>query len=361
MDTDTTVPAVVTQPEAPVNLSTLSPDDLAKARAKASTIQYKDSNSLVQYGVGDQKNISDFAGTMLQTIRTKDAGMVGESLTDLMFKIKDAGVGELTNGKTNWLQSLADKAKHWMAKYEKLETQIDKILGTLDQSRMMLLKDIAMLDQLYAKNLEYLHNLDISLAAGQIKIDELNSVDVPALQAKAAETKDPIDAQKLNDLQAFIHNFEKKLYDMKLSRMIAIQTAPQVRLIQSNDNALAMKINSSIMTTIPLWKSQIVIAITLMNQKKAVEVQKAVDDATNDLLMKNSELLKQGSIEVAQANERGIVEIETLKTTNDNLIATIDEVLRIQEEGKQKRVAATQELAQIESALKDKLTSVRMN
>ena len=352
-------PAVVTKPEAPVNLKVFSPVDLEKARQIAKTIQFKDSNALVQYGVGAQANISSFATTVLQSVRVKDSGQVGESLTDLMFKIKDAGVGDLTSGKTGWFQSLADKAKRFMAKYEKLEDQIDKIVRELNNSRMVLLKDITMLDQLYAKNLEYLHDLDLFLAAGQIKLDELNANDVPQLQAKAQQTGDPVDAQNLNDLQQFIHRFEKKLYDMKLSRIIAIQTAPQIRMIQSNDQTLAEKVQSSIVTTIPLWKNQIIIAITLMNQKRAVMVQKAVDDATNDLLIKNSELLKQNSIEVATANERGIVEIETLKTTNANLLSTIDEVLRIQQEGKQKRVQAQAELAQIEADLKAKLTATQ--
>ena len=255
-------PAVVTKPEAPVNLKVFSPVDLEKARQIAKTIQFKDSNALVQYGVGAQANISSFATTVLQSVRVKDSGQVGESLTDLMFKIKDAGVGDLTSGKTGWFQSLADKAKRFMAKYEKLEDQIDKIVRELNNSRMVLLKDITMLDQLYAKNLEYLHDLDLFLAAGQIKLDELNANDVPQLQAKAQQTGDPVDAQNLNDLQQFIHRFEKKLYDMKLSRIIAIQTAPQIRMIQSNDQTLAEKVQSSIVTTIPLWKNQIIIATT---------------------------------------------------------------------------------------------------
>lgn len=353
------LPAVVTKAEAPVNLSVFSTADIAKAKEIARSIQVGDSNALVQYGVGAQSKISGFADTMLQQIRVKDAGDVGEGLTQLMLRIKDAGVDKLANGKTGFLQSLVDKAKAFMAKYEKLETQIDKIVKDLNTQRMTLLRDIGMLDQLYVKNLDYLHDLDLFLAAGQIKLDELAANDLPAAQAKAKSSNDPVDAQALNDLEQFMHRFEKKLYDMKLSRIIAIQTSPQVRLIQSNDQTLAEKIQSSIMTTIPLWKNQIVIAISLMRQKKAVEVQKAVDAATNDLLLKNSELLKTTSIEVAQANETGIVELDTLKTTNANLISTIDEVLRIQSEGKAKRLAAQQELVQIEADLKAKLTATR--
>ena len=342
-----------------VDVSALAPADLAKAKEIAKGISVEDSQSIVQYGVGAQAKISGFADTMLSQIRTKDAGEVGAALTDLVFKIKEVDVGSLSSDHKGLFAGLVNAAERFMARYTKLEAQIDKIVDDLSDSRMTLLKDITMLDQLYQKNVDYLHELDLFLAAGQLKLDELRSTALPELAAKAKASGDPMDAQKLNDFSAFLERLEKKLYDLKLSRMIAIQTAPQVRLIQNNDQTLVEKIQSSIMTTIPLWKSQIVIAISLFRQKKALGVQKAVTDATNDLLTRNSELLKTGSIEVAKESERGIVEIETLKKTNDDLIATLEETLKIQTEGREKRAQAEKDLAQIESDLKAKLAAVR--
>ena len=358
---DTQAAKATTDLSVPINLTALPPEALAKAKDIAKSIKIEDSNAIIQYGIGAQKNISGFADSMLESIRVKDAGNVGQSLTDLVFKIKDAGVGDLTMEKKGFLAGLFGGIQRFIAKYEKLETQIDKIVDQLNSSRMTLLRDITMLDQLFAKNNEYLGDLDVYLAAGQIKLDDLKANDLPALEAKAKASSDALDAQKLNDFTSFIHRFEKKLYDLKLSRIVAIQTAPQVRLIQNNDQALVEKIQSSIMTTIPLWKNQIVIAIALFRQKNAVKVQTAVDDATNDLLLKNSEMLKQGSIEVAQANERGIIEIETLKATNANLIETLESTIKIHEEGQAKRAAAEVELAQIEADLKNKLIEIQHN
>jgi len=358
---DTPATVASTDLTIPVDIKGLPAESLVKARDIAKGIKIDDSNAIIQYGVGAQKNISGFADSMLQAIRVKDAGEVGQSLTDLMFKIKDAGVGDLSTERKGFFGNLFGGIQRFIAKYEKLETQIDKIIDQLNSSRMNLLRDITMLDQLFSKNNEYLGDLDILLAAGQIKLDELRANDLPALEAKVKASSDPLDAQKLADFNSFLHRFEKKLYDLKLSRVVAIQTAPQVRLIQNNDQALVEKIQSSIMTTIPLWKSQIVIAIALFRQKSAVKVQTAVDDATNDLLLKNSEMLKQGSIEVAQANERGIIEIETLKATNANLIETLESTIKIHEEGRAKRAAAEAQLTQIEAELKSKLTEIRQN
>lgn len=343
-----------------VDLQKMPASDLAKAKDIAKSITVGDSNAIIQFGVGAQKNISEFSDSMLKQVRSKDTGEVGQALTDLVFKIKDLNVNEFTNSKVGgFLSGLFNKVERFFAKYEKVGSQIDKILEQLNSSRMMMLRDITMLDLLYQKNIEYLNNLDIFIAAGQIKIEELKNVELPKLQVQAQTSGDPMDAQKLNDFTQFINRFEKKLYDLKLSRMIAIQTAPQVRLIQNNDQALVEKIQSSIMTTIPLWKNQIVIAISLFRQKQALGVQKAVTDETNNLLLRNSEMLKQGSIEVAKENERGIVEIETLQKTNADLISTLEETLKIQEEGKQKRAQAEQTLTQLEAELKAKLSTVR--
>jgi uncharacterized protein YaaN involved in tellurite resistance len=342
-----------------VDVTALVPADLARAKEIAKGISVEDSQSIIQYGTGAQAKISGFADTMLSQIRTKDAGEVGAALNDLVFKIKEVDVGSLASDRRGFFGSLVNVAERFMARYSKLETQIDKIIDDLNDSKMTLLKDITMLDQLYQKNVDYLHELDLFLAAGQLKLDELRGTALSDLAAKAKASGDPMDAQRLNDFNAFLDRLEKKLYDLKLSRMVAIQTAPQVRLIQNNDQTLVEKIQSSIMTTIPLWKSQIVIAVSLFRQKKALGVQKAVSDATNDLLMKNSELLKTGSIEAARESERGIVEIETLKKTNDDLISTLEETLKIQAEGREKRAQAEKDLSQIESDLKAKLAAAR--
>ncbi|HOC28376.1 MAG TPA: toxic anion resistance protein, partial [Treponemataceae bacterium] len=337
----------------------LSEEELAKARDIAKGISIDDSQAIIQYGVGAQSKISGFADTMLGQIRSHETGYVGENLTELMFKIKDVKVDSLTAGKQGWLSGIVNSVQRFMARYEKLESQIEKIVNSLGEARMKLLRDITMLDQLYDKNLDYLKELDLYIAAGQIKIEELRATKLPELEALVQSSNDPADTQKLTDFQQFLNRFEKKLHDLKLSRMIAIQTAPQVRLIQNNDQALVEKIQSSILTTIPLWKSQIIIAVTLLRQKKAVELQKAVTDTTNDLLTKNSEMLKSGTVAVATEMERGIVEIETLKKVNDDLLSTIEETIRIQQDGKAKRAQAEAELAQIEQDLKNKLIAVK--
>ncbi len=338
---------------------TLDERELTKAKEIARTIAVGDSQAIIQFGVGAQSKISGFADTMLGQIRSHDTGYVGESLTNLMFKIKDVKVDSLSPTRTNWITDLFNSVQRFIARYEKLETQIEKIIQALEGARMKLLRDITMLDQLYEKNLEYLKDLDVFIAAGQLRLDELKSVNLPDLEALVKTSSDPADTQKLNDLHNFINRFDKKIHDLKLSRMVAIQTAPQVRLIQNNDQALVEKIQSSILTTIPLWKSQIVIAITLLRQKKAVELQKEVTDTTNNLLTKNSELLKTGTVAVATEMERGIVEIETLKKVNEDLLSTIDETIRIQREGKAKRLQAEAELVKLEGDLKSKLIAVR--
>jgi uncharacterized protein YaaN involved in tellurite resistance len=342
-----------------VDTSKLSAQDLDKARDLGRAIDPAQTGALIQFGVGAQSKISGFADTLLGEIRNKDSGEVGKALTDLVLKVKDVDVGGLVKERKGPFANLANQFKRFISRYEKLETQIDKIVDQLAKSRMTMLTDINMLDQLYKQNSDYLRNLDLYIAGGQLRYEELKTTLLPQLQARAQESKDPSDAQKLNDLGQFLNRVEKKLHDLKLSRMISLQTAPQVRLIQNNDQALVEKIQSSLLTTIPLWKNQIVIAVSLFRQKQALGVQKAVTDATNDLLTKNSELLKQGSIDVARETERGIVDIETLQQTNANLISTIEETLRIQSDGRQKRAEAEKTLVQLEADLKAKLTAVR--
>lgn len=347
-----------------VDVNRLDPADLQKAKEIAKTINMTDSQAIIQYGVGAQSKISQFSDTILNQIRNKDSGYVGEVLGDLVGKIKEVDVDSVSTEKS-FLKSipiignLVNSFQKFVQRYEKLSLQIEKIIAELDMARMNLLKDITLLDTLYQKNLEYLKELDVYIAAGQMKLEELKLNVLPEMQSKAQMSGDPMEAQKLQDFIQFINRFEKKLHDLKLSRMIAIQTAPQIRLIQNNNQVLVEKIQSSILNTIPLWKNQIVIAISLVRQKKALEVQRQVTDATNDLLLKNSEMLKISTIGVAKESERGIVDIDTLKKVNADLISTIEETLKIQQDGKAKRIAAEAELTKMEAELKQKLQSVK--
>jgi uncharacterized protein YaaN involved in tellurite resistance len=348
----------------PVDLSKLTADERKRLEEIQGQINFEDSNFITQYGVGAQSKISGFADTMLDQIRSKDSGYVGEVITDLMLKVKDIDVGSLGNNKgvlsgIPFIGGMMDAVKKFIAKYEKLSVSLENIINELEKARMQLLKDITLLDTMYEKNLEYLKDLDLYIAAGLLKVKEYREKELPALKAKAEASKDALDAQKYNDQMQMVDRFEKKVHDLKLSRMIAIQAAPQLRLIQNNNQVLVEKIQSSIMNTIPLWKNQMVIAISIFRQKKALEVQKDVTDTTNDLLLKNSEMLKMNTIAVAKENERGIVDIETLKKTHNDLISTMEETLKIQEDGKVKRAAAEQELASLEQELKNKLTSMK--
>ncbi|MBN2436339.1 MAG: toxic anion resistance protein [Spirochaetes bacterium] len=347
-----------------IDRSKFLPEDLAKIEEIKKGFNIDNSDEVIGYGVGAQREISDFSDTILDQVRSKDSGFVGEVLTDLMVTVKDIDVDSLST-KGSFMASLPiigdmmDKAKRFIARYDKLSVQIEKIIEELEKARMNLLKDITLLDNLYGKNLSYLKNLDIYIAAGEDKIEELNTTVLPQYKQKADQTNDPADAQRYHDLSQLINRFEKKLHDLKLSRMISIQTAPQVRLIQNGDQVLVEKIQSSILNTIPLWKNQIVIAITLFRQDKALKLQKEISETTNNLLKKNSEMLKDGTIEVAKESERGIVEIETLKKVNNDLLSTIEETIKIQQEGKTKRKNAEVELIKLESELKTKLKEVK--
>jgi len=346
-----------------VDISKLTPDEMKQVDNIKSQINVTDSQAIITYGVGAQRDISTFADNILNEVRTKDSGFVGSILSDLVFKIKDLNVDGLGSGnalsKIPIIGGIWNSVKKFIANYEKLSVHIEKIVDELDKARMQMLHDITLLDAMYGKNLDYLKNLDLYIAAGQLKLQELNDTMLVELKTKAETSKLPEDVQKYNDFAQFLNRFDKKLHDLKLSRMIVIQTAPQIRLIQNGDQALVEKIQSSILNTIPLWKNQIVIAITLFRQKKSLEIQKEVTQTTNDLLQKNSELLKDSTIEIAKESERGIVEIETLKKVNDNLITTIQETIRIQADGKTKRQQAEVELVKLESDLKNQLLSLK--
>lgn len=322
------------------------------------SINLTDSQMSEQFGVGAQKNIAAFSETILGQIKSKDAGYVGDILTNLMVTVKNADIDEDDGNffkKLPFVKQISNSAEKKMARYSTVETQIDKIESELDKARMGLLKDIGMLDNLYKQNVEYFNELQLYILAGEEKIQELKTETIPRLREEAMKSDDAMSTQLVSDFENTVNRFEKKVHDLKLSKTLAIQTAPQIKLIQNNDKALVDKIQTAILNTVPLWKSQIVISLALDKQRAGVEMQKSVSDTTNELLRKNSEMLKSNTIEVAKESERGIVEIDTLKKVNDDLITTIDETLRIQKEGQARRLAAEQELLKIEDTLKQSL------
>ncbi|GAU78827.1 toxic anion resistance protein [Fusibacter sp. 3D3] len=339
----------------------MSSQEKSKVDKIVADMDLSDSAAVLQFGLQAQSNISNFSNNILNQVRSKDSGAVGEILSNLIVNVKNIEVDQIggSHGFLGLFDGFKKSAQKFMARYEKIGVQIDKIVDELDKSRMQLLKDITLLDNLYAKNLEYHRELEYYIIAGEKKIEELKNVTIPDLKSKAMESGDPIEAQIVNDYNQILNRFEKKVYDLKLSRAIVLQTGPQVRLIQGNDQVLVEKIQSSILNTIPLWKNQIVIAISLFRQEKALKQQKEVSKTTNELLLKNSELLKQNSIEVAKESEKGIVEIETLKKVNQDLIDTIEETLNIQKEGSEKRKQAEVELKEMEKQLKEKLIEIR--
>lgn len=352
------------QQKLPSDSTQLTEQDQKRIDDIAKSVNVNDTQMVVQFGLGAQTKVSEFSDQILNEIRTKDTGQAGEILTNLMMQVKELDVDSLSGSdsflsKIPILGSLVNSSQKFIAKFESINTHIETIVDNLHKTRTQLLKDITMMDNLYQKNLEYFKELNLYILAGEKRLKELREVDIPALQAKTLQSNDPMDAQKYQDFVQMIDRFEKKIHDLKLSKMLALQTGPQIRLIQNSNQVLVEKIQSSIINTIPLWKNQIVIAIGLIRQKKGLELQKSVTDTTNDLLSKNSEMLKSGSIEIAKEAERGIIDIQTLKKLNDNLIGTIDETLRIQAEGREKRKQVESELIKIESELKNKLMEIK--
>ena len=336
----------------------LSPEQRVRVEEVKNSIDLMDSQAVLQYGVGAQRNISSFSDNILTQVRSKDSGYVGELMSDLVLKVKEVDVDGLDEGfldKLPFLKNASRAVKKFMQRYEKLEVQIDRIEQQLDQARMQMLKDITMFDGLYEKNLEYFRELQIYIAAGEEKLKELQETTLPQLHAEATAKGDAMSAQVVRDFEDTVNRFEKKIHDLKLSKTVAIQTAPQIRLIQNNDKMLVDKIQTAILSTIPLWKSQIVIALGLHRQESVLKMQRSVSDATNTLLTKNAELLRQNSTEVARESERGIVDLETLKKVNADLISTIEETIKIQQEGRAARQNAETELLSIEQKLKEAL------
>ncbi len=329
-----------------------------------SKIDVTDSTQVLQFGAAAQSKISDFSDNVLSSVKTKNAGEVGELLTDLVVQVKnfDTDVPESINPKG--LKSIFFSAKKqiekMIAKYDQVSNNVDKIEKQLETQKIRMLKDITIFDTMYEKNLEYFKEISLYIIAGEKKLEELRNVVLPELQKKAAETGEQTDAQKANDMVNMINRFEKKIYDLKTTRIISIQMAPQIRLIQNNDSELVEKIQSSLINTIPLWKNQIVIALGLVNSKSALNVQKSVTDTTNEMLKKNSEMLKQGTIEIAEESEKAIVNVETLQQTNKDIIETLDKVLEIHENGRAKRIEAEKELVNIEKELKEKLLEIKV-
>ncbi|WP_321382782.1 toxic anion resistance protein [uncultured Enterococcus sp.] len=353
------ISALKDQQTAPRLIDRLPEDRQRQAAELASKIDLQDTQAVISYGSNAQTKLSEFSQSMLNHVQAQDIGPIGDSLTDLMYRLNEANPDELRAGEGNIFQKMFGKVKQSIfeitAKYQKIGAQIDKIAVKLDREKDGLLKDNLMLEQLYNKNKDYFDALNIYIAAGELKIEELNTQTIPEAMKKAEETGDQMDVQIANDYTQFLDRLDKRTHDLRLARQIAIQQAPQIRLIQNTNQALAEKIQASINTAIPLWKNQVVIALTLLRQKDAVTAQRQVSETTNDLLKKNSEMLKISAIETAKENERGIVDIETLQKTQNDLVETIQETLRIQQEGKEKRRAAEIELGHMEEDLKNKL------
>ena len=341
-------------------LESLSPAEQAAVRSFAEKIDIMNTEQVMHYGSNAQKNISEFSGAALGTVRTKDLGEVGDMLGDLVVELKGLNFDvEQKKGLKGLFRKSTQNIAELKASYDKAETNVDNIVDSLEKHEITLMKDISMMDKMYDKNQEYLKELTMYILAGKLRIEQLRNEELPKYKAKALETGLPEDAQAANDFSNMIGRFEKKIHDLELTRTISVQMAPQIRMIQNNDSLMAEKIRSSIMNTIPLWKSQMVLALSQYHSDQAMKAQREVTDVTNALLMKNAEALHQGSVNIAKEAERGIVDIETLKKTNIELIQTLDEVRQIQDEGRAKRLQAEQELAQIEGELKQKLLSMR--
>ncbi|MGY3750181.1 toxic anion resistance protein [Vagococcus acidifermentans] len=346
-------------------LDKLPEDRKKQAIDLAAQIDTNDSQAVLSYGAAAQQKLSEFSHSMLSHVQTQDIGPVGDSLTELMYRLNEASPSELEAQDRNVFKRIFGKVKQSVyeitAKYQKIGAQIDKIAVKLDKEKNGLLHDNQMLETLYHKNKDYFDALNIYIAAGEVKLDELVTTTIPAAMEAAEKSGDQMDVQIVNDLNQFVDRLDKRTHDLRLARQITIQQAPQIRLIQNTNQALAEKIQASINTAIPLWKNQVAIALTLLRQKDAVTAQRQVSETTNDLLKKNSEMLKISAIETAEENERGIVDIETLQKTQNDLIETIQETLRIQKEGKEKRKNAEIELAIMEEDLKNKLLEMTNN
>ena len=322
-------------------------------------IDIMDSNLVLQYGAAAQKNVAGFSENALASVRTKDLGEIGDSLSELVVELKGFGEEEEKKGLFGLFKKAGNKLESMKAEYSKVEANVDRISRELEQHQVVLMKDVAMFDQMYELNLKYYKELTMYILAGKKKLEAVRTTELPALKAKAEQTGAQEDAQRYNDMAQMCDRFEKKLHDLELTRMISVQMGPQTRLLQNNDILMVEKIQSSLVNTIPLWKSQMVLALGMEHSRQATAAQSAVTEMTNELLKKNADLLKMGTIQTAKEAERSIVDIETLQHTNQQLISTLDEVLNIQRDGAAKRKAAEVELGRIEGELKQKLMELR--
>ena len=338
----------------------LTPEEKKVVDEFVQKIDLTNSTHILQYGADAQQKIADFSDTALESVRTKDLGSVGDSLASLVTELKGFNaLEEKKGGLLGLFHKAADPIAQLKAKYDKAEVNVEKVVDILEGHQVTLTRDIAVLDELFKANTTNFKQLSMYIVAGKKKLEEAYNVTLPAMQAKARETGTTEDAQAANDFEQLCNRFEKKLHDLDLTRTVSLQMAPQIRLVQNNNTLMVEKIQTTLINTIPLWKSQMVLALGLANSEEAVKAQQPVSETTNELLRKNAEALKQTTINVAKESERGIVDIETLKETNQKLIETIDEVMNIQKDGREKRKAAEVELMKIETDLKDKLLEVR--
>lgn len=344
----------------PIDEANLSEVERQTVNEFSSKIDIMESNTVLQYGSAAQKKVSDFSDTALNNVRTKDLGEIGTLLSDLVVELKEYDANETE--KKGFFASLFDKGgdsvTKFKTKYDKAEANVEKVAKMLEDHQITLLKDIALLDELYARNQQNTKELTMYILAGKKRVNEIRENELPELTKKAKESGLPEDAQAANDLEQACVRFEKKLYDLELTRQISIQMAPQIRLVQNNDTLMTEKIQSTLVNTIPLWKNQIVLALGISHSKEAMEAQREVTDMTNTLLKKNAETLHQATVDTAKESERGIVDLETLQHTNEQLISTLEEVQQIQKDGREKRAQAEQELAKIENELTNKLLEI---
>ena len=343
-----------------LELEKLSPAEQAAVRDFAEKIDIMNTEQVMNYGSAAQKNISEFSEAALNTVRTKDLGEVGNMLGDLVIELKGLEIDpEDKKGLLGIFKKARKDLASLKAQYDKAEVNVDKIVESLEKHELVLMKDISLMDKMFEKNQEYLKELSMYIIAGKLKVEQLRSVELPKYMAKAETSGLPEDAQAANDFANMIGRFEKKLHDLEITRTISVQMSPQIRMIQNNDSLMAEKIRTSIVNTIPLWKNQMVLALSLHHSEQAMKAQRDVTNVTNELLTKNATVLHQGSVAIAKEAERGIVDIETLKKTNEELIATLDEVRQIQNDGRVRRAAAEEELGRIEGELKQKLLEMK--
>ncbi len=333
----------------------LTPEEQKMVDDFAAQINLANTQMIMQYGAGCQKKIADFSDTALESVRTKDMGEVGEMLTDVVAELREFGEDEDAKGFLGFFKKNANKLSNMKARYDKAEVNVNRISEALEKLQVVLLKDVAMLDKMYELNLNYFKELSMYILAGKKRLQKAKKEELPAMLRKAEQSKLPEDVQEARDFTEMCNRFEKKIHDLELTRTISLQMAPQIRLIQNNDLVMSDKIQSTLVNTIPLWKSQMVIAVGVSHSTDAAKAQRAVSDMTNELLKKNAETLKMATVETAKESEKGIVDIETLQSTNQTLISTLDEVLKIQQEGREKRRIAEVELQKIEQEMRDKL------